>query len=325
LATDELQMRAELSQVMSDLTDADLVFEVTAKPGRSAVIDSQAMQAIENAVKASVRAFADSFETRVERVAVLEEVFQNCLTVWFRFHAAESSSDYLTKITDPSLLKYAAQGLLTILNWMDGRSHLRLSDLHQAIRVLAWGTSATSCSRPAAPSSVSLVNAICAWQRVKEIFRESASAASLTMQQGSVELDLTKKIPKLRALLDKEVVNRAVEMILVVDLPDYGATGEWLLKHGQTQLTVQCGQCEVLERFYRRELDIRPGDALHCKVQFNTSYGPDHEVVDERLSVVEVLEVLSAPGTANEKAVFPDGQEVELKSVRELGRRLLVS
>src|SRR5215213_7131083 len=155
---DELQMRAELSQVMSDLTDADLVFEVTAKSRRSAVIDSQAMQAIEAAVKASVRALIDSVETGVERVAVLEEVAKNCMTVWFRFHAGDRrAADYLTKITDASLLKYAAQGLLTILNWMDGRVQLRLSDLHQAIRVLAWGTSATSCSRPAAPSSVNLL------------------------------------------------------------------------------------------------------------------------------------------------------------------------
>jgi hypothetical protein len=145
------------------------------------------------------------------------------------------------------------------------------------------------------------------------------------MQQGSVELDLTKKIPKLTALIDKEVVNRAVEMILVVDVPDYAATGEWLLKHGQTRLTLQCEQCEALERFYRRELDIRPGDALHCTVQFNTSYGPDHEVIDEQLSVVEVLEVLPAPGMANEGVVFSDAQEVELKSVKELSQRLLAS
>ena len=325
MATDELQMRAELSQARSNLTDADLVFEVIAKPGRSVSIDSQAMGAIEEAVKASVRAFSDSFETSVERVAVLEEISKNCMTVWFRFHTGNGrASDYPTKVTDASLMKYAAQGLLTILNWMDGRSQLRLSDLHQAIRVLAWGTSATGCSRPAAPSSLNLVNAICAWERAKEILRESASAC-LTVQQGSVELDLTKKIPTLTALLDKEVVNRAVEMILVVDLPDYGATGEWLLKHGQTQLTVQCEQCEALERFYRRELDIRPGDALHCTVQFNTSYGPDHEVIDERLSVVEVLEVLPAPGTANERPVFSEGQGVELKSVKELEPRLLVS
>jgi hypothetical protein len=324
LATGELQMRAELSQVMNDLTDADLVFEVTAKPNRSAVLESLTMQTVEDAVKASLLAFAESLETHVERVAVLEEVSKNCVTIWFRFHASDRRHAHaLNSAVDPSLLKYAAQGVLTILNWMDGRSQPRLSDLHQAIRVLAWGTSATSCSRPAAPSSVNLVQAVAAWERVKDILRESASAR-LTMQQGSAELDLAKKIPELTTLLDKEVVNRAVEMILVVDRPDYGATGEWVLKHGQARFTVQCGASDLLERFYQRELDIRPGDALHCRVQFNTCYGPDHEVVDERLSVVEVLEVLPAPGTANDKAKRPDTQLVERNPEKELEHRMLV-
>jgi hypothetical protein len=48
----------------------------------------------------------------------------------------------------------------------------------------------------------------------------------------------------------------------------------------------------LLDKFYRRELDIRPGDALRCRVDFETSYGPDHEVLSERYRIVEILEVL---------------------------------
>ena len=315
-------MRAELSQ--ADLTDADLVFEVTAKPGRSAVIDSLGMQATEAAVNATLGAFAGSLETHVERFAVLEEVSENCVTVWFRFHASDPRrADNLATGADASVLKYVAHGVLTILNWMDGPSRLRLSDLHQAIRVLAWGTSATSCSRPAVPSSRHLVTAVAAWERVKDVLRESASVR-IIMQQGSAELDLTKKVPELAALLDKEVVNRAGEMILVVDRPDYGATGEWLLKHGQSRFAAHCADCDLLERFYRRDLDIRPGDALRCSVQFHTSYGPDYEVIDEQLSVIDVLEVLPAPGTANEAAVDPDKREIKRKTIEPVKDTMLV-
>ena len=57
----------------------------------------------------------------------------------------------------------------------------------------------------------------------------------------------------------------------------------------------------MLDKFYRRELDIRPGDALRCKVDFETSYGPDHEVLAERYRIVEIFEVLPAPRPSNEQ------------------------
>ncbi len=321
---DEFQIRAELSDVINELTDADLVFEVTAKPTRSFAPGSVVIEPIEEAIEASLRAFAASVETHVERVAVLEEVSNSCVTIWFRFHARDGGrADDLASGVDPALLKYAAQGVLTILSWMDGRPDLRLSDLQQAIRVLAWGTSATSCSHPALPSSVRLVDAVSAWQRVREALRDSSSAR-LVMQQGSAELDLTKRIPQLTSLLDKKVVNRAVELILLVELPDYGATGEWLLKHGQAHFAARCGQCDLLDQFYRRELDIRPGDALHCRVEFDTIYGPDYEVVDERLSVVEVLEVLPASVPTNEKPKSQNVPDMDRKPAEGADRPMLV-
>lgn len=320
---EEFQIRTELSDVINELTDADLVFEVTAKPARSFAPGSLPIGPIEDAIEASLRAFAASVETHVERVAVLEEMSNSCVTIWFRFHAQDGVRADDASGVDPALLKYAAQGVLTILSWMDGRPDLRLSDLQQALRVLAWGTSATSCSHPALPSSVGLVEAVSAWQRVREALRDCATAR-LVMQQGSAELDLTKRIPQLANLLDKKVVNRAVELILLVELPDYGATGEWLLKHGKIHFAAKCGPCDLLERFYRRELDIRPGDALHCRVEFDTIYGPDYEVVDERLSVVEVLEVLPASAPTNGNAKEPDVEEADPKPAEALQHPMLV-
>ena len=69
----------------------------------------------------------------------------------------------------------------------------------------------------------------------------------------------------------------------------------------------------LLDKFYRRELDIRPGDALRCKVDFETSYGPDHEVLAERYRITEIIErsqkrfVGSLAKVAGEWLVMPDG------------------
>jgi hypothetical protein len=325
LATSEFHVRSEISEAMSELTDADLVFEVTAKSNRSLSRDSIPIQPIEQAVEATLHAFAASVETHVERVAILEEVSRSCLTIWFRFHAfARSETEDRGRAVDLGLLKYVAQGLLTIVSWLDGRTPLRLSDLQQALKLLAWSTSATSGAHPVLPSSVNLARAVTAWGRVKEILRDSGSAR-LVLQQGSIELDLSKSVPELTSLVEKKLVNRTVEMILLVERPDYGGTGEWLFKHGQAHFAAGCRACDLLDRFYRREADIRPGDALHCVVEFDTSYGPDHEVVDEKLSVIDVIEVLSLAGSVKEKTEQqPNPLKVDRKSDNPAKERMLI-
>jgi len=85
-------------------------------------------------------------------------------------------------------------------------------------------------------------------------------------------------------------------------MPDYQGTGQWQLKHGEQRTTAASEPGTLLDKFYRRELDIRPGDALRCKVDFETSYGPDHEVLAERYRIVEILEVLPTAALQNQQA-----------------------
>ncbi|HKP26247.1 MAG TPA: hypothetical protein VJV39_20435, partial [Dongiaceae bacterium] len=65
----------------------------------------------------------------------------------------------------------------------------------------------------------------------------------------------------------------------------------------------------LLDRFYRRELDIRPGDALRCRVDIETAYAPDHEVLAERYRISEILEVLPASRPDN-NALGPHADQV---------------
>jgi hypothetical protein len=74
----------------------------------------------------------------------------------------------------------------------------------------------------------------------------------------------------------------------------------------------------LLDRFYRRELDIRPGDALRCKVDVETSYGPDHEVLAERYRIVEIVEVLPATKGETSSAAAPHPEELVQQPSQEL-------
>jgi hypothetical protein len=305
MAADDFQARHSFADLLAELTDSDLVIEAASKlPGRRPPHLGQ-VEKLRDAVEASYRALAGAADVEFKTIAVVDEVTKRSLSMWLRVDTR--SADQSGEGSEGSLLKFLARGMLAITAWMDGSPTHQLSDLQQAIRVLAWGTSITTTAHPVLPSASDLVEAIAAWQKAKAAF-ESGDAVRIFTNSGSAELDLGKRIEEPRALLlARKLVNHSADMIFVVEMPDYQATREWHLKHGDTRTTAYCEPGTLLDKFYKRELDIRPGDALRCKVDLETSYGPDHEVLTERYRILEILEVLPAVRPASE----PDQQRAE--------------
>ena len=316
MASEQIQDPAGLSGLLTDLSDSDLVIEVAASPDARKMPDLAPARLVQDAVEASYRALAGSIQLQLETVAVLEEVSKRSLSLWLRVQAGGDGA--LAAGSDASLLKFLARGTLAIMAWMDGSPTLQLADLQQAIRVLAWGTSITTTAHPVLPSSTHLIDAIIAWQRAKGGFAAGDSVRIIT-NNGAAELDLSKRIPEPRTLLlARKLVNHSADMIFVVEMPDYQATGQWQLKHGGTRTTAVAEPGTLLDKFYRRELDIRPGDALRCKVDVETSYGPDHEVLAERHRIVEILEVLPASKGSGEVSPPETEQPPERRAAPEL-------
>ena len=292
MPADDNNERPGFSDLLTELSDSDVVIELAAGAGGRRVPDAAPVQLLQEAVQASYRALAGSIAVKLETVAVIEEVGKRSLSQWLRVHVKGDGA--LAESPDASLLKFLARGTLAIIAWMDGSSTQQLADLQQAIRVLAWGTSITTTAHPVLPSSAELVNAIAAWQNAKNAVSHGDTVRLIT-NNGSAELDLSKSIANPRTLLlARKLVNHSADMIFVVEMPDYQATGQWLLKHGGTRTTALSEPGTLLDKFYRRELDIRPGDALRCRVDVETSYGPDHEVLAERYRIVEIIEDLPA-------------------------------
>lgn len=313
---DEIPDRPAFSDLIEELTDSDLVIEVAASAAARRAPELKRAQRIEDAVEASYRALAGSVALQLETVAVLEEVAKRSLSLWLRVQTTGASAE--SETADGSLLKFLARGTLAIIAWMDGSPTLQLADLQQAIRVLAWGTSITTTAHPVLPSSSELVEAIAAWQKAKSAMAAGDSVRIIT-NNGSAEIDLSKRIADPRTLLlARKLVNHSADMIFVVEMPDYQATRQWQLKHGETRTVAYCEPGTLLDKFYRRELDIRPGDALRCKVDFETSYGPDHEVLAERYRIIEILELLPASTADTQVAAGPEEKSPQRQAAEEL-------
>ncbi|MFL6761491.1 MAG: hypothetical protein ACJ8FB_02920 [Sphingomicrobium sp.] len=300
MTSEQAQGSGAISGLLTQLTDNDLVIEIAGSAAAPKAPEVAAARLAQDAVEASYRALAGAVRVQLETVAVIEEVAKRSLSLWLRVEVNEGSRD-----SEESLLKFLARGTLAIVAWMDGSSTLQLADLQQAIRVLAWGTSITTTAHPVLPSSAELVEAIVAWQKAKA-GQNAGDAVRIVTNNGSAELDLSKRIAEPRSLLlSRKLVNQAADMIFLVEMPDYQASGQWQLKHGDVRTVAVTEPGTLLDKFYRRELDIRPGDALRCRVDLETSYGPDHEVLFEQYRIVEILEVLNAAKAAEAPAEQP--------------------
>jgi flagellar hook-basal body complex protein FliE len=307
MPANENQERSGFSELLAELSDSDVVIEISSSETGRQTLESGPVRRLQDAVEASYKALAGPVDVQLQTVAVLDEVAKHSLSVWLRVHRAGDGA--LADSSDASLLKFLARGTLAIIAWMDGSPTLQLADLQQAIRVLAWGTSITTTAQPALPSSSDLVDAVAAWQKAKSSLNASDSVRIIT-NNGSAKLDLTKTIEEPRALLQsRKLVIHSADLIFVVEMPDYQGSGQWLLKHGGTRTTAAAEPGTLLDKFYGRELDIRPGDAIRCKVDIETSYGPDHEVLAERYRIVDIVEVL--PPTRGEAVAATPRADME--------------
>jgi hypothetical protein len=83
------------------------------------------------------------------------------------------------------------------------------------------------------------------------------------------------------------------EMILKVKKPDYLGDSKWEFRHGKNSIPAKITDIEWLKKFQNREIDIRPKDAIKCKVKITTKYDSDNEPITTIYEINKVIEVIN--------------------------------
>ena len=101
-------------------------------------------------------------------------------------------------------------------------------------------------------------------------------------------------IEDIEALATKEKQTHHIpSMVVVVKKPDYLGNSMWELRYGKRSISAKIEHAEWLEEFQKRRADVRPGDALKCRVRLEVLYGHDNELMSERYYIEHVHEVLA--------------------------------
>lgn len=239
---------------------------------------------------------ARSVDSSIKPVMILEDVEVGSLKVWLK-NALRSTDDQALKDLDwrPAVGKYLVRAKYVVLRWLDNDDAPRsLQDLRREIRDLASETDVRRLPDYAPPDPSGLINIAKQIQDAKKMLGPN-DRVFFEGSEGRVEVDLSVDIDpdELAELATKEAIMLPpAEMILAVKKPDYLGNSKWDLRHGKRSISVRMEDADFLASFQGRKQDVRPGDALRCKVTVEMRYGYDNELISETYAVTKVIEVL---------------------------------
>lgn len=279
---------------------AEFAFEIDFKRGVGPA--SRVFRATDDFIRACESLDAElvkSIDSNIETVLVLEDIKEGSIKTYFR-NLLQATDDDALKSMDwkPQVGKYLVRAKYAILQWTDDKSDQRsLPDLREKIRQIAAETDVRQMPDYAPPSPKALVDAVRDFQSVKERLVDGDRASFISEVEGaeSWEFNLSVRIPvdDIEGMaVARTLTMPSAEMILPVKKPDYLGESMWQLRHGQRTIEAKMEDEDWLRRFQNREIDVRPGDALSSKVAIEYLYGHDNELLAEKYTIVEVLEVL---------------------------------
>lgn len=237
-----------------------------------------------------------SIDSSIETVLVLEDVESGSIKTWLRNGLAATEDDALKTLDwKPLVGKYLVRAKYLIIRWIDEDETPRsLPDLRRELQQIATETDVRHLPDYTPPSPGALVEAVKGFQGVKDSLRPGDKARLLT-KDGDIPFDLTISIniDDIEAMaVARSIQAPPAEMVLPVKKPDYLGDSQWELRHGKRNIFARIEDEAWLRRFQQRLEDVRPGDALRCMVEIEHNYGFDNELLSERYTVLEVLEVL---------------------------------
>ncbi len=93
-------------------------------------------------------------------------------------------------------------------------------------------------------------------------------------------------------LLTKEILNKQMELVLLVKKPDYLGNSMWDVQYSGRTIQTKILDIDWLERFHNREIGLSPGDSLRALIHLEIKIGENKIVIGEHYTVLKVFEVI---------------------------------
>lgn len=259
----------------------------------------QAADALISAFQAFDRTLVRSIDSNIEPIMILEYVEAGSLKIWLRNVLKVSDEQAIKKLDwKPQVGKYLVRAKYVLLDFVNHRIEVddtrRLVQLRQDLNRLAEETDVRHLPDYAPVSASDLITSVTSISDAKSHLSRN-DGLRLTSDEGekSFDMEIEWAPEAMKGLFVKETIKQPpFEMILLVKKPDYIGNSKWEFRHGRTRLFAKIDHDDWLKKFQARQVDVRPGDSLRCRVEQEIQYGYDNEVIGEIFAVIQIVDVL---------------------------------
>lgn len=91
---------------------------------------------------------------------------------------------------------------------------------------------------------------------------------------------------------NERTIKNETEQILKIKKPDYMADSAWELKFGKTFKNIKIEDSKWINQFLNKEIKLFPGDSIRCRVLTVDEYDSFGTLVNSKVSIIEVLEII---------------------------------
>lgn len=281
---------------------ADSDFAIYIDFDRNAPKPQRIFQSIEGLISAFERldrALAGSIDSSIEPVLMLEDIEAGSIKVWLRDVLLQTEDHNLQELDWRRIVgRYLVVAKYAFVRWVNDEEERSrpgsLADLREHFALLARETDVKKIPAYGVPSATEILSTAEDVARALGRLSSSDKAQFLT-RDGEQNFNLLidwNQLNIAELAVRETILSPAIPMILAVRKPDYLGETQWEFRHGKKTIRAKIIDENWLRKFQARRIDVRPGDALRCRVSQEIKYGYDNELISETYTIERVEEVL---------------------------------
>ncbi|MDX2082449.1 MAG: hypothetical protein SFV53_00460 [Rickettsiales bacterium] len=246
------------------------------------------------------KVLCDTIDSKISPIMMLEEIEIGSLKIWLKSKIESIDDRDLKELNWKSMIgKYLVKAKYLMIDFLNKGNDVgdknSLINLSRQMQKIAEETNVKHLPDYKSPNIADLVDAMQSISSAKNYLDKEDRLQYL--QNSGESLDFNLSIDwtpeKFEEFLTKEkVAIPEMPMNLVIKKPDYLGNSMWELRHGKVKILAKITDENWLLSFQQREIDVRPGDALRCKVKQELYYGFDNELIAQKYVITKVDSVL---------------------------------
>jgi hypothetical protein len=243
-------------------------------------------------------------DATIQPLMVLEDIEAGSIRVWLssllkKIDDQELREGEIKRAIGPALVeaKYAA------IAWLDKEQEQakgQVDELRATLRDLAVASDVRPLGDYPQIQQVKLIAALDTIQDAKRLLGPKDKLLLEAPHKETYEANLAQTWDPSEAIpVEKTTTEQHSEgeIILTIRKPDMTGQSKWQFTRGRYPVSAHVADQEWLDRFHSRRVPgLQSGDAMRCKVKFTYVFDDKGTMVEERIEITKVIEIIKGPG-----------------------------